>query len=298
MSRKILFFGVMAVFCLPDIVSSQENNEIILPDTVGKTISVSPVYKRQDIEISEDKLIHILDAQPSFAVYKDVFIVTGIPLHEKITRNTADAMFQLSVRQRITKSKLPFNTFAYITYTQKSFWNVYAKSCPFRDNNYNPGIGLGKYIIKDNKLKGTFFAQIEHESNGKDSLESRSWNYLSFAIKYFYNPRLALGAEIWIPYVDGENNKDLLDYRGLGVFSINYISPKHKWWFAAELNPRKGFGNVNTTLTVAFQVSKNHNQYLYARFYNGKGDSLIDYNKYEMNIRFGFCIKPDFHSAY
>lgn len=257
-----------------------------------------PLYLPQNIEITKEEMRSILDKQPSFAVYKDMFLATGVPLDERITRNSSDVMFQISVRQRLTKSYLPFDMFAYITYSQKAFWNLYSNSAPFRDMNFNPSLGIGKYIIKDNKLKGGFFIQIEHESNGKDSIYSRSWNCLSFAIKYFYNTKITLAAKAWIPYVDGDNNQDLLDYRGLATFNINFLTQNDKWWLSAELTPRKGFGNANTVLTASFRISKNHNQYLYARFFNGKGDSLLDYNKYTMNIRVGFCIKPDFFSIY
>lgn len=303
MSKAIIKTCVLiAVFIIPQLATAQIEEINLIKDSLyaeyEKIIKETPAYIPKSIEMTEDRLRNVLDAQPSFAVYKDVFFVTGIPLDRGINRNTADALFQISIRQRLTKSYLPFNSFAYLTYTQKSFWDIYADSSPFRDTNYNPGIGVGKYIIKDNKLKGAAFIQIEHESNGRDSLDSRSWNYLSFFIKYFYNPRLTLTLKAWIPVVDGDNNQDLLDYRGLATFTGNFISKNDKWWFSAELTPRKGFGNVNTTLTAAFRVSKRQNQYIYARFYNGKGDSLIEYNKYSMNIRFGICIKPDFYSVY
>lgn len=90
------------------------------------------------------------------------------------------------IQSEITQSVLPFNTFLYLTYTQKSFWDIYAESSPFGDSNYNPGIGLGRYITKDNKLIGAGLIQIEHESNGRDGDDSRSWNRLSGSIKYFH----------------------------------------------------------------------------------------------------------------
>lgn len=257
-----------------------------------------PIYKQKYVELDETSVRKAVDAMPSFGIYRDMFFVTGIPLYTKINSNTADAMFQVSIRQRLTKSHFPFNSFLYLTYTQKSFWDIYSESSPFRDTNYNPGIGFGRYLVHNNKLKGAGFIQIEHESNGRDGTDSRSWNYLSLSSKYFFNLRLSLGLEIWIPFVDGKENKDLLDYRGLGVASINYISKDAKWWLSSELNPRKGLGNVNTTINIAYKLSKSHNQYLFARFYNGKGDSLLDYNKYTMNVRLGICIKPDFLSIY
>lgn len=253
------------------------------------------LLKKDQIHIDEKDILKLTDAMPAFGVYKDTYFVTGVPLNQNINKNTADALFQVSIRHRLTKSRLPFNTFLYLTYTQKSFWNIYAESSPFRDTNYNPGVGFGRYIIQNNILKGAVFMQIEHESNGRDGEESRSWNMISLSSNYIYNMQLIFGFKVWIPIVDGEENKDLLDYRGLGYLSANYITKNKRWWMTAEINPRKGFGNANTTLTAAFKISSNSNQYLYARFYNGKGDSLLDYNKYDMNIRFGFCIKPDFY---
>ncbi|MCD7933384.1 MAG: phospholipase A [Tannerellaceae bacterium] len=252
----------------------------------------------EHIDISDIDIEKELDRQPAFAVFKDAFFVTGIPLNEKVNNRTADAMFQFSIRQRLTKSYLPFNFFAYLTFSQKAFWDIYAESSPFRDINFNPGLGVGKYLIKDNKLIGATFIQIEHESNGKDGEESRSWNYLSVSVKFFINTHFTTHVKLWAPYVDGGENKDLIRYRGIGTVSANYLSPNTLWWISGELNPRKGFGNVNTTFSVAYKISNRYNQYVYARFFNGRGDSLLNYKQYEMNIRVGICIKPDFYSIY
>lgn len=256
------------------------------------------IFRPVQIEMSEREILKYADKLPSFAVYRDTYFITGVPLNREITNNSADVAFQISIRQRLTKSVLPFKTFAYLTYTQKSFWDVYAESSPFRDTNYNPGLGLGKYLIYNNKLMGAVFVQLKHESNGRDGYDSRSWNYISISTKFYFNPRFNLSGEFWIPYVDGGNNKDLLDYRGIGYLSINYLSDKHKWWLSADINPIKGWGNANTTLTAAFRISERSNQYLFARFYQGYGESLLDYNKYTANIRVGICIKPDFYNVF
>lgn len=286
-------FGSPAQEKMPETFSN-DTLEYLLERYVKETV----IYQKKQFNMSEEDIKRALDAMPSFGVFRDVYFVTGIPLDEKITRESADAMFQVSIRQRLTKSYLPFNTFLYATYTQKALWDIYSESSPFHDINFNPGIGLGRYIIYHNKLAGAVFMQIEHESNGKDQEESRSWNYVSFSGKYFLNPRFNAALKFWIPYVDGQNNRDLLDYKGLGSLAFNFLTSSNKWWISGELNPRKGFGNINTTVTAAFRVSKSGNQYLYARFYNGKGESLLDYSEYSMNIRLGVCIKPDFYSIY
>lgn len=291
------------LFILISIVSvAQEELKYIDNDSIRtlyeQAMRDNNIFKPKHIEISEKEAVKLADKFPAFAVYKDTYFVTGIPLNRPITSNSADATFQISIRQRLTKSVLPFNTFAYLTYSQKSFWDVYAESSPFRDTNYNPGLGLGKNIFYKGKLVGGAFVQFKHESNGRDGEESRSWNYLSISGKYYLNPRFNIGGEIWVPYVDGGNNKDLLDYRGIGTVIFNYISDQHRWWLSAEINPRKGFGNINTTASVGFRVSQKLNQYLFLRFYDGYSEGLLNYNKYTMNVRVGICIKPDFFSIY
>lgn len=291
----LLIISSSLLFAQEDILSVASDS---MKQEYQKMMQDPNIFKPRQFEISEDELLRMADKLPSFAVYKDTYFVSGIPLNEEITNESADATFQISIRQRLTKSVLPFKTFAYLTYTQKSFWDIYAESSPFRDTNYNPGIGLGKYLFYNNKLVGAAFAQIRHESNGRDGDDSRSWNYLSLSMKYYFNTKLNISTELWIPYVDGGNNKDLLEYKGLGYISFNYMSDKSKWWLSADINPRKGFFNMNTTLTAGFRISERSNQYLFARFYQGYGESLLDYNKYTMNIRVGICIKPDFYNVF
>ncbi len=133
-----------------------------LRQKIQSHIDSVPIYKNKYISLDEITLRKTLDKMPAFGVYKDMFFVSGIPLNHRVTDNTADALFQISIRQRLTKSYFPFNSFLYLTYNQRSFWNIYAKSSPFRDTNYNPGIGFGAYLISDNKLKGAPFIQTGH----------------------------------------------------------------------------------------------------------------------------------------
>ncbi|MBP1618720.1 MAG: hypothetical protein H6Q14_2547 [Bacteroidetes bacterium] len=284
---------------ISQLLPAQEKNinDSIL-QLLDHDIKDTPIRQMKQLDVSEEEVVKMVDSWPAFSVFKDTYFVTGVPLNRKINRNSADALFQISIRHRITRSRLPLNTFLYLTYTQKSFWNIYAKSSPFLDNNYNPCLGLGRYIIQNGKLKGTAFLQLEHESNGKDSIESRSWNMLSMSVKYFFNPRVIFAGKAWIPYVDGDENSDLLDYRGFFTASLDYISGDQKWWLTAEINPRKGFGNMNTTVTAAFRTTKNANQYFYARLFNGMGENLLDYDRYSFNLRVGFCIKPSIRGAF
>lgn len=300
---RFIRFIYLLIFliCLGSQVLVAQENELIYMagdslKNVIKEESRIASYRDRGINVDEQEIIKLMDKMPSFGIYKDTYFVTGVPLNQQITRNTADAIFQLSIRQRLTKSILAFNSFLYLTYTQKSFWDIYRESAPFRDNNYNPSIGIGKYIIKGNQLRGCILVAFEHESNGLDKKESRSWNYIGINGKYFINMLLSIGFKVWIPYVDGGENKDLLEYRGLGTISFNAITRNRKWWIVTELTPRKGWGNINTMVSIGYKPSEKLNQSFFLRFSDGVGESLLNYNEYSTRLRIGICIKPDFYS--
>ena len=63
-----------------------------------------------------------LESVPPFGIYKDNYIVTGSSFSGgKLTKNNSDAKFQISIRHRLIKGVLPFHTYLFLTYTQKSF---------------------------------------------------------------------------------------------------------------------------------------------------------------------------------
>jgi len=260
----------------------------------GKIAYAKSMY----LEVDEKEVLNLINRQPSFAMYKDNYFITGIPTNQKISKYTADAKFQLSIRQRLTKSVLPFNSLLMLTYTQKSFWNIYQKSSPFADNNYNPGLALAKPVILHNKLEGIGILAFEHESNGiGDSLESRSWNYFVLTGTYFYNLYFTFQAKIWAGWADSEN-ADLFNYRGYGLIAINYRSLSDRIWITAIINPRKSFEGINTQLELSLKLTPKANQYLFLQWYNGYGESLLEYNQFSSMVRIGICVKPPLRNMF
>lgn len=113
-------------------------------------------------------------------MYQDNYMITGIPLHREIGSETADVKYQISFKHLLTRRLLPLDSYLFLTYTQTAFWNLYTFSSPFEDINFNPGVGLGKAVFNsDDRLVGMAFLKAEHESNGRDSIYSRSWNSIS-----------------------------------------------------------------------------------------------------------------------
>lgn len=242
-----------------------------------------------------DSIFNQFDSQPSFSIYKDNYFVVGTELFKKPTKYNSDAKFQISIRQRLTNSTLPFKTYFFLTYTQRAFWDIFQESFPFRDLNFNPTLGLGRALVRDNRLIGLISMQFEHESNGKSEEESRSWNKVSFSTSLIMNDNWNMEAKVWIPIVDGENNRNIVKYAGWGYFAANYSSPKQKYNMSCMVVKRGGFNlNANVVLDFSIRLFSDDNQYLFVQYYNGYGESLLDYNQYRQRIRVGILIKPQF----
>ena len=256
-------------------------------------------YDSNHARFNSDSIRREFDNGPYFTLFKDNYFTAGIPIGQKISSPNSDVKFQVSISQRLTKSTLPFNTYLFLAYSQKCFWNVFQESLPMRDLNFNPGIGLSKLLIVKGKLIGKLTLMIEHESNGRDGDDSRSWNRISYGGNVFLTPNLMIHAKAWIPIVDGKNNKDLLDYAGLFQSGMQVTSNDKRWGFAITMVKRKGWRlSYNTIIEANYRLFKNENQYFFLQYYNGYAEGLLDYNKFHSRLRAGLVIKPNFFSDY
>jgi phospholipase A1 len=246
-----------------------------------------------------DSIRKDFDNGPYFTLYKDNYFTTGTALGHKPTGDNSDVKFQVSVSQRLTKSVMPFHSYLFLAYSQKCMWNVYKNSMPMRDLNFNPGIGLSRLLIVKDRLIGKLTFLIEHESNGRDSINSRSWNRISLCANIFLDPNFMIHGKYWIPIVDGENNRDILKYTGIYQTGIAMTTSDHRMGFAVTLMKRKGWNmNWNTIIELNYRIFKNENQYFFLQYYNGYGENLLDYNRFHSRIRIGLIIKPKFFSEY
>lgn len=250
-------------------------------------------------KLEADSIRRALDNGPYFTLYKDNYFIAGTTIGGKPTATNSDVKFQVSIAQRLTKSTLPFNTYLYLFYTQKCMWNVFENSMPMRDFNFNPGIGLAKHLFVKNRYVGKVTLMIEHESNGRDGIESRSWNKVSLASNIFIDPNFMVHGKVWIPIIDGQNNQDILYYNGIYQVGTTFTTPNKRFGFALTMVKRKGWNfKYNTIWEVNYRLFKDENQFLFLQYYNGYGENLLDYNQYHSRLRIGLVIKPQLFSEF
>lgn len=240
------------------------------------------------------------DTHYYFGLYKDNYFIFGPALNHKPSKENTNVKFQISIAQKLTKSTLPWGTYLYLYYTQKVFWNVLQKSLPMTDLNFNPGIGLAKPLFIKDRFVGRLGLQLEHESNGRDGEESRSWNRLSFSGSFMIDPQFVVFGKYWIPIIDGVNNKDIARYCGIYQIGWQFQSVNRKVSTSVTLVKRARWNifDYNVIIEGAYRFSTKSNQYLFAQFYSGYGEGLLDYNRYHCQLRVGIVIKPTLFSEY
>ena len=235
--------------------------------------------------------------EPNFGIYHDNYFITGIPTDRRIDKNTANAKFQISIRQILFKDLLPHDIMFMLTYTQKSFWDIYRTSFPFTDNNYNPGLCAVMPVTQDGRLISNIVVGFEHESNGRDSIESRSINYFFISGSYYYD-HFSAQVKLWSGWIDKEGNPNYFRYKGYGLIAVNYRTANDRFRFSAAVNPRDSFRAFNTQLEASLQLRKYTNQYTFIQWYQGCAEGMLNYTQYNSMVRVGICIKPAFFNHY
>ena len=272
---------------------------ILTASFCGLSYSVAQIVSLPNETINNDSVRREFDKGPYFTLYKNNYFVFGGPIGYTPTKSNTNVKFQISISQKITKSTLPWNTYLYLFYSQKVFWNVLEDSMPMTDLNFNPGIGWMKPLFWRNRYIGKAGVILEHESNGKDGEASRSWNKLSFTGNIIIDPTLMVHAKFWVPIIDGVNNKDILKYCGLYQTGVEYMTPNKRFIASVTMSKRLSWKpDYNTTLELSFRIWKNQNQYFFLQYYNGYGEGLLDYKQFHSQLRVGIVIRPVLFSEY
>lgn len=202
--------------------------------------------------------------------------------------------FQFSVKKRLFEDLFGLDEKYYIAYTQTSWWQNYKHSSPFRETNYQPEFFVDfPLYLKDYRFFNNLRFGILHESNGKgdESLESRSWNrlYISTAI---LQDRFLVVPRIWMRIPEKKEDDDNPDIRHyLGNFDLNlaYLGDDYfiNLMLRNNLKPNHNKGAVQVDL--GYDIF-NNGIYWYLQYFNGYGESLIDYDKSLQRLSTGFLI--------
>ncbi len=183
-------------------------------------------------------------------------------------------------------------------FTQRSLWDIDAKSSPFYDTSYMPEIIYQALAPQRNRSHGWFTwlgwqAAYKHESNGRDGPISRSLN-LVYARTGFVLGRLDDWHLIVVPellaYVGSlDNNPELDDYRGYGRLQLVFgrtdgLSLAATTWAGKDFK----HASVQFDLTLPVRTRLlDFETYLMVQYFNGYGESLLSYRDKSETVRAG-----------
>lgn len=213
-----------------------------------------------------------------------------------------EVKFQVSFKTPFWEQPFGENSALFFAYTGQSYWQAYNKdvSSPFRETNHEPEIFAA--WATDWQLGGWqipyFSMGVSHQSNGRSGLGSRSWNriYTEFA---FEQDRWVLSFKPWwrIPEdrkedpldPDGDDNPDIDDYMGYFELYSAYQWDEHNFGIMLRNNLRsdnKGAFQFDWT----FPLDDEGKLRGYVQYFNGYGESLIDYNRRVNRLGVGFVL--------
>ena len=195
-----------------------------------------------------------------------------------------ETKFQLSFKVPVLTGMFDNRTRLWAAYTQQSHWQAYnwERSSPFRETNFEPEIFLSHepgWELGDGRFE-VFRLGFNHESNGREEPFSRSWNRLKGEVVFSTN-RWVFALSPWyrIPEsADEDDNPDIDQYLGYGDLRVIYKAAGRYTVDARLLNNLRSDHN-RTSVELNFSVPLNDTFSAHFQYYNGYGETLIDYNE-------------------
>jgi len=208
----------------------------------------------------------------------------------------SEVQFQISVKTPLAIGMFNRNVDIYAAYTNRSFWQVYNEdiSSPFRETNHEPEAWL--QFRPDWSVFGckntVNQVGIVHQSNGMASVVSRSWNRI-FAIVIFERNDFAFIMKPWyrIPEnADKDDNPDITDFLGHAEFGFAYKWKENAFSLMLRNNLESGFERGAVGASWSFPLLDYKYLKGYIQYFNGYGESLLDYNRKVNTIGFGVLL--------
>ncbi len=239
----------------------------------------------------------------TLTLYKDNYFVVG-----KYNNDANDqGKVQMSCKYKLFR---PDNRGMFLGLTNTFWWQVYEKSRKIRESNYNidffhkSKLHDKSVLIQTNRVFSPEYYQvgIAHTSNGMDSIESRSINFIYGQVQFSRGARYNIGTNIKILeyFRKSIHNRDIKAFTGNAEYEIFFRfrngSKKidnEKISYKFMLGDNSSFTKGQQELTFMMRLfSLRVRPFLYFRYENGYGvDGLVDYNKKNTAYKVGIVLK-------
>ena len=193
-----------------------------------------------------------------------------------------EAVFQVSAKFALWRNMFSREMDLYFAYTQKSWWQIYTDeaelSSPFRETNYEPEI-FARYYGGPNLGPAGRISVMDlgwvHQSNGRADISegalNRSWDRLMGRAVFDWD-KFAVLVRAWWAFSESDDNPNMYRYLGYGDIRAVWAPNKHTF----GLMVRPGTEEIGVEASWSWQLTNALR--LYAQYYYGYGESLLDYN--------------------
>ena len=231
---------------------------------------------------------------------------THEPIYFLYGRDAPGAKYQFSFKYRLLSDSgvlaagVPALRGLHLAYTQRSLWDIQAKSSPFFDTSYMPEI-IGEWQAARSLNPGPvqWLGQqlsLQHESNGRDGPTSRSVNIVYYRPGVLFGDingwNLILSPKIYAYVGDLSNNPDISKYRGYGEFRAAFgKNERFGLSFTGRLGEHFDKGSMQFDLTLPMRSRLiDFASYFMVQYFDGYGESLLEYNQRSATVRAGFSL--------
>ncbi len=196
--------------------------------------------------------------------------------------------FQVSFKMPVATELFGGDTDLMFGYTAVSWWQLFNDEAdnPFRETNYEPEVYFQTFT--DASIMGLDFHSweigVNHQSNGQSGSLSRGWDRAIAGTSAELTDDIVVGLRAWHVLDRQDRNRDLTDYMGYGDIGLGWVPNRNT--FTLMYRPAEEGDAVQ--LTWSYPITR----YLriYAQYWNGYGESLIDYDVRTKRFGIGLAV--------
>jgi phospholipase A1/A2 len=204
-----------------------------------------------------------------------------------------ETQFQISFKFPLTRPLFGSRVVPFFSYTGQAWWQVYdaARSRPFREYNHEPELAVAMATTSLNLLgwqQRAVLLGFNHQSNGRSVPESRSWNRLTAEMLFDRGSSGWATVKLWHRLPErpkssdtdsaGDDNPDITRFLGNFELRLGWVTAGHKLTLMGRRSLRSD-GKGALQADWSYPLPGSPALRLHMRWFNGYGESLIDYNR-------------------
>lgn len=278
-----------------DLVEAAENAGPVPPSALDRRLKADRRLIAEQFSMLAHKPNYVLAAVYNFKGWEKAILddAAGSRGYEN---EDVETQFQISAKVPLAIGLFGGRADLYAAYSNRSFWQSYNtdNSQPFRETNHEPEAWL--QFANDWQVLGftnsvNIFGYV-HQSNGQRGQLSRGWDRL-FANFVVSKHGLVISVKPWLWLNQNDrssDNPDIDDYMGHGEITFAYARNGHVFTTMFRNQLESDFDRGALQATWSFPLLDYRYLKGYVHYFNGYGESLIDYNNKVQSLGVGISI--------